>query len=293
MSEKRPKSPKETRTPSTSHSKTTENPSGVPLYSHGKDDALTAANYKRAAELKRVLQTATVKTEPIAEASTPRRHTTARSKDLGDLPDISTLRLTDPEEMSKPVLFYGKPSQLDDVLTFVTVKFIADQTTSSSAKAGYLASLFRGPALSWLTQLLKESPSALEDWEGFRETVTTTFELNDVAKEAQTARKLASVTQRGSVQQYALEFSQLATASKLPDAVAKAQFTKGLKPHIQRALIISDDRATLQTCIDEATRLDSEMYNAGRNPHFRSKATSGRDKKGRFKGKYIKSEPDM
>lgn len=188
------------------------------------------------------------------------------------------------KEMStKPVLFYGKPSQIDDVLTHVTVKVLADNITEDSAKCGYLASLYRGPALSWLTTYLKKN--TLDDYEEFVAQTKTAFALPDEALQGQLSRQLTHLRQKGSVQNYALQFRQLADQVQLPGPIAKAQFIAGLKPHIQRALITGDDKESLSAAITEAIRIDSELFNirgSTRTFQKNKSKTPGRDHKGRF-----------
>jgi hypothetical protein len=199
-------------------------------------------------------------------------------------------RRTD-KEMSKPVLFYGKPSQIDDVLTHVTVKFLADNITDHGPRCGYLASLYRGPALTWLSQYLRTHQ--LDDYDEFVEQTKQAFALTDEALQGQLNRQLTQLRQKGSVQNYALNFRQLQLQLNLPAATAIACFKAGLKPHIQRALVTDNSSTTLEDHIGEATRIDSEFYNIsgartpGRFNANRSK--SGRDKQGRFTPR-VKSE---
>jgi len=213
---------------------------------------------------------------PFSYTQTPVQ---GQRKDTGDKSTKTAI-----SEMSKPVLFYGKPSQLPQVLTFATVKFIADGITDDTAKSGYLASLFRGSALTWLTRELEQNPHLLSDWEDFHQKVTEAFDIDPEAKKAQAARQLAQLRQKGSAQDYGLRFQQLAQAAELPSATAIAFFTKGLKRHIRQALIINDERDTLQDAIKESARIDSQLYYAA--PRFSGQGSQQgkrRDHKGRFK----------
>lgn len=186
--------------------------------------------------------------------------------------------------MSKPVLFHGKPNQVDDVLTHCLATFAANGVTDPGQQAGYLASLFRGSALTWLTTTLKENDSILVDYTSFVQQVRQRYELNEHARAGQLARQLASCRQRRSVQDYATEFEPLSKACQLSDSVAIATFVKGLKPHVQRALVTSDDYVDLSSVIAEATRIDSELYNIRRSGGYNpTRFSSTRDGKGRFK----------
>jgi hypothetical protein len=199
-----------------------------------------------------------------------------------------------PDDMSKPVLFYGKNSQIDDVLTFCTVKFLADDTVLEQAKAGYLASLFRGSALQWLTTELKTKPAALDSYEQFTDRVKAVFALDDTAKQSQAARSLVSCRQKSSVQDYALRFRQLSSTAAIPEQTAIALFKKGLKQSIRTALVTQDEQDTLDEAIAEATRLDSQLFYArgSSNPSY-GRQKPRRNKKGQWTpGKGVKQESD-
>jgi hypothetical protein len=185
--------------------------------------------------------------------------------------------------MSKPVLFYGKPSQLADVLTYAKINFLTNGLTDDQAKAGYLASLFRGSALNWLTQKFVENPNILGDYESFEASVKETFELNEFALQAQSARKLANLRQKGSAQDYALKFKELSRQAGLPDPTAIALFTKGLKRHVRSALIINDERDSLDDAVTEAIRIDSQLYFASPRQGTRDTKGPTRNGKGQFK----------
>jgi hypothetical protein len=116
--------------------------------------------------------------------------------------------------MSKPVLFYGKPSQLEDVLTYVRVQFLV-QGTSSDQKAPVLAQSFRGQALNWLTNQLNVEPDLLVDYDAFVEQVKSGFGLSPAAATSQAARRYVNCHQKASIQLYAVEFRQLSTRSGL------------------------------------------------------------------------------
>lgn len=181
------------------------------------------------------------------------------------------------EDMSKPVLFYGKPSQLPEVLTYVGVDFLVDGT-SEELKAPRLAKLFRGSALTWLTQELKTDTELLGDYDYFKDKVETAFGLTEAAATSQAARKYANCHQKASVQLYAIEFKQLSTQLGIPDSTAVAQFQKGLKGHIREALIINDEDGNLEDVIKEATRIDSQLFSSKRgfsgNPKHYGKGAS-------------------
>jgi len=198
-----------------------------------------------------------------------------RSPEVGTAPTAAEFSVPKAErsrvdEMSKPVLFYGKPNQLDDVLTFVSVKNLVDGTTEPEKKSAALAALFRGAALTWLSQQLKLDSDLLSDYDVFVENVQATFGLSTAAQLAQSSRKYANCYQKASVQLYALEFKQLSTSLNIPEVTATAQFVKGLKSHLREALIINDDaNDSLDDVIAEAQRIDSQLFTSKRGGRFK------------------------
>lgn len=257
--------------------------------SPSRTEALNRSNYEAARLLKRGLQESASRTTASTSYTLPYRGEPTRDDE--NLQDEASGARKTPEEMSKPVLFYGKPSQLDQVLTFATVKYLADGTTTDKAKCGYLASLFRGTALNWLTSQIARDEDILDNYEDFLAAVKDAFALDESAKKAQAARQLANLRQKGSVQDYALKFQDLALDAGLNAQTAIAYFTKGLKPAIRSALIISDERSTLADAVTEAVRIDSQLYYAGGSRGGFSGPRKSRDRKGRFtKSKPIKEE---
>jgi hypothetical protein len=187
--------------------------------------------------------------------------------------------------MSKPVLFYGKPGQLDSLFTYVEVQFRLTPGIDDGTRAATLASLFRGGALDWLTQTLRANPAILDSYEGFKETVTEEFSLDDHAQKSQAARALTQLRQTKDVHSYGQRFRTLSHQADVAGPTATALFIKGLKPRIRDAVIISDERDSLDDAITEATRIDSQLYYAGSRQSGSNAGRqrgSGRDTKGRF-----------
>jgi len=205
------------------------------------------------------------------------------------LPDLQPLSQKF-KKSSSMVTFSGKASEVDPVLTHCTAVFAADAITGEDRKWGYLASRFKGPALLWLTNKLNEKDYdengkelvKYNTYSDLAQQIKDTFGLSHQALAGQQARKLASLRQKRDVQHYALEFRPLAQATNLTEPVAIATFTRGLKSHIQRALVASDDYDSLESVIGEAIRIDSELYNIRRNGGFRPRNATGRDSAGKF-----------
>jgi hypothetical protein len=185
--------------------------------------------------------------------------------------------------MSKPVLFYGKPQQLDDVLTFADIKNLVDGNATDKSQCGLLASLFRGQALHWLTAQLRTSPKLLNNYDEFVATLRSSFGISDGAQRAHAAQRLATVSQRGPVQLYAIEMRQLFETLGIDDSSAQAYFTRGLKLHVREALVASGGVDTLDELIQEAIRIDTELYNAKRPQRAMGRQGTGQGSRGGIK----------
>lgn len=168
-------------------------------------------------------------------------------------------------DMSKQIFFYGKPGQLEPVITYVTVDFLARGITDEPTKCGTLASLFRGPALSWLTSQLSLKTELLTKYERFVALLRKEFGINDHAKKHQATKALRNLTQRGSAQLYCIQLEAAAQQIGLDDATQQAYFIEGLKLHVREALVTTRDNDwTYAQLKQEAIRIDTELYNARR-----------------------------
>lgn len=193
--------------------------------------------------------------------------------------------------MSKAVTFSGKPSQLDACLTHCRVHLIANGTTDNAQKAGYLASLLRGPALNWLSQRIKDDDRLLDDYEELQEQLRAAFGVDPEALRLQAARALSGLYQKGSVRDYSLKFNQLADEAGINDQTKIALFTKGLKPKVREGLIYCDQAdASYDNVQKEASRIDSQLYYSSRHHQARNDGKQRRGKDGKFKPNPVKSE---
>jgi len=186
--------------------------------------------------------------------------------------------------MSKPVLFYGKPGQLQPCLTHVTVQILAQGITDDDQKCATLAQCFRGPALSWLTNELEAKPSLLHDWEKFKVLLEGSFGLTDSAKTHQAAKQLRTLQQRGSAQLYTVNFDQLSTSLVLDDDTAKAYYLEGLKLHVREAIVSAGaHKLPLATIKTRAIDIDTELYNARKSGAGRGQGQRQRGSTDRIK----------
>lgn len=187
--------------------------------------------------------------------------------------------------MSKSPQFYGKPGQLEPVLTYCFVKAIADGITDDEEKCGRLASLFRGPALSWLTAVLASTPKILTDYNEFVATLKSQFGVSDTAKQHQAAKALRNLSQKGSAQLYAIQLEQLCATLGHSDATTLTYFLEGLKLHVREALITQGGKtiSTYSAAKTEAIRIDTELYNARRRGAGRTGQGQAKDSSGGVK----------
>lgn len=168
-------------------------------------------------------------------------------------------------DMSKAPQFYGKPGQLEPVLTYCMVKSLANSQESDEEKCGHLASLFRGPALTWLTSTLESTPKILGNYKEFVATLKAQFGVSDTAKKHQAAKALRNLTQKGSAQLYAIALEQHCAVLGHSDELKLTYFIEGLKLHVREALITrGNESRTYSTAKEEAIRIDTELYNARR-----------------------------
>lgn len=165
---------------------------------------------------------------------------------------------------SKPVLFYGKPNQLPQLVTYVEIQCLVSGSTKSHQKAAFAATLFRQQALNWLTQELQRSSSILSDWDLFKNRLNESFGLTKAAAKEQAARRLSQITQKGSAQLYAIEFQQIASELGLDDDARQAHYLRGLKLHVREAIIANGKYATFEDLVALTTRIDSELFAAKR-----------------------------
>jgi len=141
------------------------------------------------------------------------------------------------------VIFTGKSAELPRVLAHCTVKFLARAArfSTDTAKSGYLASTFRGPALEWLSDTLDAQPTALDSYDNFKTLVETSFQASAAVQRQTAERRLKDLRQTKSALQYSLDFLPLAKLAGLGDPVdddiLQSTFRNGLKSEVQRSLI--------------------------------------------------------
>lgn len=182
-----------------------------------------------------------------------------------DQPD--KVSINDDDDMSKPVLFYGKDRELSQLITYTEIKFVTDDAFEDDErkKSAYFASLFRGPALDWLAKERDSDPKIFNDYEKLRERTKIAFGKTKQTKIQDASRRITFLHQKTSVQDYYTKFARDAQVLDWNDSAKQAQFLRGLKLHIREALITQDrEFGTLDELAREAQRIDEQLYAAKR-----------------------------
>lgn len=172
------------------------------------------------------------------------------------------------EEMSNDITFSGKAVELEHLLTHATVVFLSKPSkfATGKTKCGFVAAKFRGKALDWLTSQLKQDDTkaasetkTLDSWVHFESLLKQTFLPSKDTQRQQADNSLRSLRQKGSAQQYALEFDKLMVTLDYPEDARQVAFRAGLKPEVKKQLV-GDDSSTYETLREVAIAYDEELY---------------------------------
>jgi len=187
------------------------------------------------------------------------------------------------EDMSD-LTFEGKADTLEDILTHCLVQFLAKprKYPDDNTKSGFLASKFRGKALTWLTKTIKDDKDILNNFKKFREKLERDFEQSEETRKKAADRRLKTLTQRGAAQSFAIEFDLLADTLGYDDDGKKNAFITRLKLDV-RKLLIGTPSTTYSELRAAAITIDEELF-ALRNPRQKNP-----NKKGKGTGKPDKS----
>lgn len=187
-------------------------------------------------------------------------------------------------DMSKAPLFFGKPGQFETVTTWCEIHFMTNDELSQNKQkqAAHFASLFRGQVLTWLARQDNKN-TLLLSYPKLKEAVAKDWEKTEAVKQADAARRISTIYQRKSVQQYKLEFDGYADTLKWTDSAKAATFKRGLKQHVREALISSiTGTESYDELAEEAERIDAELFSLRRAPRGNFGQRGGRSG---FKGK--------
>lgn len=187
----------------------------------------------------------------------------------------------DTDDMSKPILFYGKPEQLTPLINYCNLKFECDDAFDGNKRrqAAYFATLFRGVAATWLAGEIESDPTIVHNYVTLQAKCKDKFGVSDAAIKSKAERELATLTQRTSVLQYALRFEQLVNLLGWNEDAKLAAFKRGLKLHIREAIITQGQNySSLEKISNEAQRIDDELYSAKRSgaPRFSGQRQGGK-----------------
>ncbi|OJZ79904.1 hypothetical protein ASPFODRAFT_213002 [Aspergillus luchuensis CBS 106.47] len=159
-----------------------------------------------------------------------------------------------------PPLLSGKPGQFNATKTWCDIIFLLHDEFAQCAgkQAEFFASLFRGPVRTWLATHPQKS-SLLTDYGALVAAVQQAWDKSDTVRE-DAQQRLATISQRGSVRNYAIELSTLFDCLDTRGSVRKAIFVQGLKPSVRRALVLRDDCHDYEGLVQKAERLDPELW---------------------------------
>ena len=165
---------------------------------------------------------------------------------------------------TKPSTFSGdRDSTRPLVWLFeVTTFFAAVDYTSARLQISYTAALLRGPAATWYrSHRLAVDEGHAEDfeaWSDFADAITREFQPANFQRIARD--RLAALTQRTSVQDYAYRFRMACLEiDNIGEDEKVDRFIRGLKPAIQRELELHPPD-NLQRAIEVAERVDAVEY---------------------------------
>lgn len=195
---------------------------------------------------------------------------TQRQDRVPDTPDIILTDYPNQEslsDMSKAPLFFGKPGQFEQVTTWCEISFLTNDELNhdKSKQAAFFASTFRGPLLSWLSRKANKD-NLLRNYPLLKSEVQADWCKSETVQRTDAARRLSYIQQKRNVHGYALELDEIADILKLDDTTKEAIFKRGLKQHVKEALVSSDGYKGYRELVEEAERIDSELYSIRRPP---------------------------
>lgn len=166
---------------------------------------------------------------------------------------------------SKPSKFAGDRGDHTDVETWlfsVETFFAASNLHQDGARIAFAATCLEKTALAWFQYVTHAAAAgaipAITTWAMFSMALTSRFQPINATRVARD--KLLTLSQTGSVAEYAARFQQLLL--KVQDLSAeecKHRFVHGLKPSVRRELLFREP-TTLADAISTAERVDSVLY---------------------------------
>jgi hypothetical protein len=199
---------------------------------------------------------------------------------LDDAEDQPGEELSDEEDnMSSDLTFSGKADTLGNILTHCRVLAFANPVKfgTDQRRSGFLGSLFRGPALDWLTTILKTTPKLLDNYEEFVEALKLAFDTSDDNQKLVAQSKWEKLSQTGSASQFFMKAAPLLSTLRYNDEAKVNLSRRKLKPKLQATLIgveISGWEDFKKTVIDHDEAIFALTSNKKRNPKKPSGGTN-------------------
>ena len=151
----------------------------------------------------------------------------------------------------------------------VYIKLNPTKFPNAATKILFTTTYLTGPAETWVRPYLKdyleqETASQEEDtralfdtYTGFKDKLKTIFGAQDEEREAE--RRIMTLTQTGTVQEYATQFRALMAVLNWGDGVSVPFFRNGLKTEIRREFIHKTIPDKVATFIEEAISVDNKL----------------------------------
>jgi hypothetical protein len=172
-------------------------------------------------------------------------------------------------KVDMPTKFKGDHKKLRDFLSAVETVFDLQPTRfqDQKIKCGFLGTLLDGDALTWFRSI-QENPlkkaTLFADYSLLKKEITSIFGDAMVKKNAQ--RELATMSQKGSASSYVANFRRVAADTGYDIDSLIHQFTIGLKPDVQNAIVINDrDYTELDELYAYAIKVDQRLFEQKRS----------------------------
>ena len=171
--------------------------------------------------------------------------------------------------IAKPDLFYGDRNKLEPWILQWDIFFHKNDKILEADKAITMVSYMRDRAQQWVTPKLKryfddnieddKMTKMFEEYDEFKEQLRKDFSI--VKEPAVAEGKIQRLKQTGSVGDYATLFQQYSIQTEWNDTALKRMFKQGLKEQVRVELMRSGAATTtLRSLIDEAIRIDNDLY---------------------------------
>lgn len=200
--------------------------------------------------------------------------------------------------MDKVPEYHGRRDQLEAWLLHCDLHFHVNDDINDDDKGVLVSTRLREEAFKWIMPHLqrymddniRDADNALmfEDWTEFKKQMRQIFGVHKETVIAE--RRIQNLRQTTSVADYTNQFRQYATQITWNDDALRRMFRQGLKPHVLEELMRSSAATdTLDRLIDEAIRLDNELYQIQQETQGYKKREHHHPNKGKRRQDYVRT----